>query len=173
MPTFRPDPVVDPAVRGICREHVAKLGEVDGEDTAVWRGYLQALAAAQAVLQVDGCDGDGSWTSNGTDREPEQSKAEWLFGKVLSGEADAGAAGTLSRADADGDGADEPGGRAGDADSSWRRCATTMRSLSSSAMGATWARIFRGPTNYVQRAEAAAGPVWKRDGTDDHSVHAG
>jgi glucuronate isomerase len=40
---FRPDPVVDPEYEGFAA-NVAKLGEITGEDTQTWAGYLQALA---------------------------------------------------------------------------------------------------------------------------------
>jgi glucuronate isomerase len=41
---FRPDPVVDPEYEGFAA-NVAKLGELTGEDTQTWPGYLQALAS--------------------------------------------------------------------------------------------------------------------------------
>ena len=43
IPTFRPDPVVDPDFDGFAG-NVAKLGEQTGEDTAKWAGYFKALA---------------------------------------------------------------------------------------------------------------------------------
>ena len=46
MPTFRPDPVVDPEFKGFA-ENIAKLGEQTGEDTATWSGYLKALRKAR------------------------------------------------------------------------------------------------------------------------------
>src|SRR5882757_849218 len=39
---FRPDPVVDPEFEGF-RAGLDKLGEITGEDTLSWRGYLAAL----------------------------------------------------------------------------------------------------------------------------------
>jgi len=38
---YRPDPVVDPDFEGF-RENVSRLGEVTGEDTSSWSGYLAA-----------------------------------------------------------------------------------------------------------------------------------
>jgi glucuronate isomerase len=40
--TFRPDPVVDPSFEGF-PENVGRLGELTGEDTGRWSGYLDAL----------------------------------------------------------------------------------------------------------------------------------
>src|SRR5690242_7605641 len=42
LPTFRPDAVVDPDFAGF-RANIAKLGELTGEDTESWAGYLRAL----------------------------------------------------------------------------------------------------------------------------------
>src|SRR5262249_29499531 len=40
--TFRPDAVVDPAHEGFAA-NVAKLGDLTGENTRTWSGYLRAL----------------------------------------------------------------------------------------------------------------------------------
>ena len=50
VPTFRPDPVVDPAFNEFL-ERVEKLGALTGEDTATWRGYLRALAARRQFFK--------------------------------------------------------------------------------------------------------------------------
>jgi len=42
VPTYRPDPVVDPEFPGFAR-NVLRLGEVTEEDTTQWQSYLQAL----------------------------------------------------------------------------------------------------------------------------------
>ena len=54
LPTFRPDPVVDPDFPGF-RENLARLGAVTGEDTAHWNGYLAALRSARARFKSLGC----------------------------------------------------------------------------------------------------------------------
>jgi glucuronate isomerase len=41
--TFRPDPVVDPSTTGFS-DNLAKLGQLTGEDTGRWAGYLASLA---------------------------------------------------------------------------------------------------------------------------------
>ena len=42
IPAYRPDSVVDPEFDGF-RENIVKLGELTGEDTKTWKGYLIAL----------------------------------------------------------------------------------------------------------------------------------
>jgi glucuronate isomerase len=43
IPTYRPDPVVDPDFPDFAA-NVVRLGKITGEDTAGWTGYLKALA---------------------------------------------------------------------------------------------------------------------------------
>src|SRR6516225_5265077 len=54
LPTFRPDPVVDPEFSGFA-ENVAKLGERTGEDTSTWVGYLNALRETRTRFRELGC----------------------------------------------------------------------------------------------------------------------
>src|SRR5580700_7366732 len=54
LPTFRPDPVVDPAFEGFAR-NVADLGQKAGEDTSTWVGYLNALRATRLRFRELGC----------------------------------------------------------------------------------------------------------------------
>ena len=51
--TFRPDPVVDPEFEGFAA-NVERLGELTGEDTGSWAGYLRALAARRAFFATLG-----------------------------------------------------------------------------------------------------------------------
>jgi glucuronate isomerase len=46
---YRPDPVVDPEFDGF-RANVAKLGELTGENTATWNGYLAAHRVRRAFF---------------------------------------------------------------------------------------------------------------------------
>ena len=46
--------MVDPEFAGF-RENVAKLGEMTGEDTAEWSGYLRALRRRGAYFKEMGC----------------------------------------------------------------------------------------------------------------------
>ena len=54
LPTFRPDPVVDPEFAGFA-ENIAKLGELTGEDTSMWNGYLKSLRATRLRFRELGC----------------------------------------------------------------------------------------------------------------------
>ena len=54
LPTFRPDPLVDPEFAGF-RENVALLGTRTGEDTETWTGYLAALRKSRARFCALGC----------------------------------------------------------------------------------------------------------------------
>jgi glucuronate isomerase len=54
LPAFRPDPVVDPEFAGFA-EGIATLGEQNGEDTATWKGYLNALRKARLRFKAMGC----------------------------------------------------------------------------------------------------------------------
>ncbi len=84
VPTFRPDAIVDPAFAGF-RGGIAALGALTGEDTATWRGYLQALAARRAFFKTLGATATdhGHPTAQTADlSEPDASR---LFETVLKG----------------------------------------------------------------------------------------
>ena len=53
IPTFRPDAVVDPEFAGF-RRNLAKLGELTGQDTERWNGYLSALVARRQFFKRHG-----------------------------------------------------------------------------------------------------------------------
>jgi glucuronate isomerase len=86
LPTFRPDPVVDPEFSGFS-ENIAKLGEQTGEDTWSWEGYLAALRKARARFRSLGCTSTdhGHPTARTADLGPEE--AAELFRRVLAGKA--------------------------------------------------------------------------------------
>jgi glucuronate isomerase len=88
LPTFRPDPVVDPEFPGFA-ENVAALGRLTGEDTASWRGYLRALAARRQYFKTTGATATDHGHPTARTADLGEQKAEWLLGKVLEGEADA------------------------------------------------------------------------------------
>ena len=69
IPTFRPDSVVDPEFAGF-RANIAKLGEMTGEDTSSFHGYLQALEEDPRPLQAAGRHGDRSRPPHGPHRQP-------------------------------------------------------------------------------------------------------
>jgi glucuronate isomerase len=54
LPTFRPDPVIDPDFEGF-PGNIAKLGEQTGENISTWPGYLKALRVARLRFRDLGC----------------------------------------------------------------------------------------------------------------------
>jgi glucuronate isomerase len=88
LPTFRPDPVVDPEFVGFCN-HVGKVGENTGEDTSTWTGYLNALRATRLRFRGLGCRAtDHGHPTARTANLPAAEAAE-LFRRVIAGSADA------------------------------------------------------------------------------------
>jgi glucuronate isomerase len=88
IPTFRPDSVVDPAFAGFV-ENIAKLGQLTGEDTATWQGYIRALEKTRARFKALGCTATdhGHPTALTADLAP--AEAAKLFEAVLTDRADA------------------------------------------------------------------------------------
>jgi glucuronate isomerase len=88
LPTFRPDPVVDPDFPEFIG-NVAKLGEQTGEDTSTWTGYLKALKKTRARFRELGCTAtDHGHPTARTADLPNVESAE-LFRRILTGNADA------------------------------------------------------------------------------------
>jgi len=88
LPTFRPDPVVDPEFAGFSGL-IAKLGESTGEDTATWAGYLNALRKARIRFRALGCTATDHGHLTAQTADLPRADAEKLFKSVLSGKADA------------------------------------------------------------------------------------
>jgi glucuronate isomerase len=88
LPTFRPDPVVDPEFEGFA-DNIAKLCEKTGEDTSTWAGYLNALRKTRHRFRELGCTAtDHGHPTARTANLPRAEAAE-LFRRVLAGNADA------------------------------------------------------------------------------------
>jgi len=88
LPTFRPDAVVDPDFDGF-QKNVAQLGEMHGEDTGDWTGYLHALSKARQRFKQLGCTATdhGHPTANTADLDA--AAAAKLYSEVLDGGASA------------------------------------------------------------------------------------
>jgi glucuronate isomerase len=86
LTAYRPDPVVDPEFTGFAA-NVAALGELTGEDTMTWRGYLAAHRERRAFFKTMGATSTdhGHPTALTCDLDAAQCAA--LFGKALKGEA--------------------------------------------------------------------------------------
>ncbi len=128
LPTFRPDPVVDPEFAGF-EENIARLGELTGEDTARWPGYLEALRTDAHALSVSRLHGYRSWSSHAANRGPGAIRSCRSLRASAGRQCRSGAAGVIPRADADRDGAHEPGRRPGHADPSRAACAIIIEVL--------------------------------------------
>jgi glucuronate isomerase len=86
LPTFRPDPVVDPEFAGF-RENIAKLGEQTGEDTLTWAGYLTALRKSRVRFRSLGCTSTDHGHPSARTADLPLTEAAELFRRVLAGEA--------------------------------------------------------------------------------------
>jgi glucuronate isomerase len=87
LPAFRPDPVVDPEFAGFA-EGIAKLGEQNGEDTATWKGYLNALRKARLRFKSLGCTSTDHGHLTAQTADLPLAEASALFDRVLAGKAD-------------------------------------------------------------------------------------
>ena len=82
--TYRPDTVVDPEFEGFA-ENVDRFGELAGEDTSNWKGYLAAHRERRAFFRSMGATATdhGHPTAATADLEPAECEA--LFQKALRG----------------------------------------------------------------------------------------
>jgi len=87
LPTFRPDPVVDPEFDGFAG-NIKLLGEQTGEDTTTWTGYLNALRNARARFRSLGCTAADHGHPTAQTADLPASEAAELFRRVLAGNAD-------------------------------------------------------------------------------------
>ena len=84
IPAFRPDPVVDPDFEGF-KENVRRLGEIAGEETSTWEGYLRALAQRrQHFIQLGATSTDHGHPTAAT-ADLERSDCRRLFAKAFKG----------------------------------------------------------------------------------------
>lgn len=88
VPTFRPDPVVDPDFSGFA-ENIAKLGQDAGEDTSTWPGYLNALKLTRARFREVGCTATDHGHPTARTANLAAHEAGSLFQQVIAGNADA------------------------------------------------------------------------------------
>jgi glucuronate isomerase len=89
VPAFRPDPVVDPAFPGFA-DQIAQLGGIYGEDTATWKGYLNALTKARQFFRTMGCTSTDHGHLTAQTADLPETEAAALYGKVLTGKAGPG-----------------------------------------------------------------------------------
>lgn len=82
--TFRPDDVVD-ADRADFAANVAKLGELTGEDTHTWQGYLQALRIRRAYFREHGATATDHGHPSAITADLAEADAAALFQRCLAG----------------------------------------------------------------------------------------
>lgn len=85
LTTYRPDAVVDPEFEGFAA-NVTRLGELTGEDTTTWDGYLDAHRARRDYFRSFGATATdhGHPSAQTANLSPQEAGA--LLGKVLSGD---------------------------------------------------------------------------------------
>jgi len=84
--TFRPDDVVD-ADRADFAQNVAKLGELTGQDTQNWQGYLQALRIRRAFFREHGATATDHGHPSAITADLPEAEAAALFQRCLAGTA--------------------------------------------------------------------------------------
>ena len=87
LPTFRPDPVVDPEFAGFSA-NIAELGRQTGEDIATWPGYLGALRKARNRFRQLGCTATDHGHPTPQTADLGATEAEKLYREILAGTAD-------------------------------------------------------------------------------------
>lgn len=88
VPTFRPDPVVDPEFEGF-PENLAELAEKTGEDTLTWTGYLNALRLMRLRFRELGCTATDHGHATARTANLSNEEAGNLYRQVLAGSSDA------------------------------------------------------------------------------------
>ena len=83
IPTFRPDPVVDPDFDGF-QENVRKLGAMTGENTSHWLSYLSALRATRQRFRVLGCTATDHGHPTPATADLDDDSATRLFHRIIS-----------------------------------------------------------------------------------------
>jgi glucuronate isomerase len=84
IPTYRPDPVVDPEFPGFA-ENVQELGAIAGEDTTNWRGYLRALEARRRYFKELGAKATDHGHATACTCDNTESRCQVLLDRSLSG----------------------------------------------------------------------------------------
>jgi glucuronate isomerase len=84
IPTFRPDPVVDPDFDNF-QENVRQLGAMTGENTSHWLGYLVALRATRQRFRSLGCTATDHGHPTPATANLDDASATRLFHRIVSG----------------------------------------------------------------------------------------
>lgn len=91
LPTYRPDPVVDPEFDGFAG-NIERLGAITGADTATWAGYLEAHRLRRAAFRDLGATATDHGHPTARTADLPQAEAAALFDRVLAGKGTSGEA---------------------------------------------------------------------------------
>lgn len=83
VPTFRPDSVIDPDFDEF-QKNRELLGEITGENTSTWTGYLDALRHRRAYFRSAGCTATDHGHPTASTANLDGSAAANLFDRVIS-----------------------------------------------------------------------------------------
>jgi glucuronate isomerase len=89
VPTFRPDDVVDPERAGF-HQNLAALADLTGEDTATWRGYLDAIRSRRASFIEAGATSSDHGHPSAHTADLSDTAIEALFDRVIKGTTEPG-----------------------------------------------------------------------------------
>jgi glucuronate isomerase len=87
VPAYRPDAVVDPDFAGFAK-NLDRLGDLTGEDTGTWAGYLDAHRKRRAYFKTFGATSSDHGHATAATANLTPKKAGQLFDKVRTGKAD-------------------------------------------------------------------------------------
>ncbi|MGF1626578.1 MAG: glucuronate isomerase [Alphaproteobacteria bacterium] len=83
VPTYRPDPVVDPEFGGFA-ENLRRLGEITGCDTLSWSGYLDAHRQRRAAFKALGATAADHGHPSAATADLDRAEAEALFQRIVA-----------------------------------------------------------------------------------------
>ena len=86
--TYRPDAVIDPEFDGFA-DNVATMGELAGEDTTTWAGYLAAHRDRRAFFKRHGATASDHGHPTARTEDLSRTEAAALFDKALQGKCSA------------------------------------------------------------------------------------
>jgi glucuronate isomerase len=89
IPTFRPDPVVDPDFPGFV-ENLARLGQMTRVGTGSWQSYLSALRQRRLEFKALGCTATDHGHPTAATADLDNDSADRLYEKIASGAGDPG-----------------------------------------------------------------------------------
>ncbi|WP_249691249.1 glucuronate isomerase [Stappia sp. WLB 29] len=81
---YRPDAVIDPEFEGFAA-NIARLGEITGEDTTTWPGYLAAHRARRTFFKQHGATSTDHGAPSARTEDLSPAEAAGLFDKALAG----------------------------------------------------------------------------------------